>query len=65
VTISIGTGGDTHFTITSGSSATITPPASVTGQITLSHDKSNSTATVRAHVALGPAFPDVTLNVKR
>jgi prepilin-type N-terminal cleavage/methylation domain-containing protein len=63
ITISI-TSNNTHFSIPGGS-ATIIPPLTSTGSITVNHDNNNSSATITAHVTSGPALPDVTMTVQK
>ena len=64
-TLTIAVSGDANFRITSGTPATITAASTTTGQLTVAHNNSNTTATITAHVTSGPALPDATMMVKR
>ncbi len=58
------TNNDATFTITAGAPASITPPATTSGSVTLHHATNGGTDTLKAHSSLA-LFPDVTLTAKK
>jgi hypothetical protein len=65
LTISITSSNSADFAVASGAPATISPPATTSGSVTVSHNNNNTTSTITAHVTSGPAFADAALSVKR